>query len=159
MSAEIAIALPYRLGPAILRFRIRSQALSKYTVKLLDIFVRLNSEWPRHCDAMNPKGTSVLTIPMMPVHLVLSSFLLAFFSAIGNEVTNRERPEDQKMKQIDIMYAGVTIFTETIFYTGLLGSLPFGLLCVVALCVDISLGIYRRRRCSSSRLLPSWNVS
>jgi len=90
---------------------------------------------------------------MMPVHQVLTYVFSCFCYVIWNEVMNLMRPEDQKMKQIDIMYAGLTMFMVTISYVVPFIWLPFGLLFVVAVCVYHWFGIYRRRR--RSRLLPS----
>jgi len=69
---------------------------------------------------------------------------------------NLMRPEDQKMKQIDIMYVGVM---ETIFCVGLFVWLPLGLLCVVALYIEHWFGIYCRRRRSRLLQSPIGNVS
>ena len=65
---------------------------------------------------------------------------------------NLMKPEDQKMKQIDMMYEGVTMFLVTISYVGPYLWLPLTLLCVVVVCVKHSVDIHRRRR--RSRLLP-----
>ena len=136
------------LVPAILRFRIQLRALSECKINLLEIALFIG-EWPWHRDTTSPKGGTVLTISMMPVYQIFICFFSGFCSVIRNEVMNLMRPEDQKMKQIDIMYVGVM---ETIFCVGLFVWLPLGLLCVVALCVEHWFGIYRRRR---SQLLPS----
>jgi len=66
---------------------------------------------------------------------------MGFISAIMCEVINLMRPEDQKMKQIDIMYA---VVTKTAFGGGLFFWLPLGLLCAVALYVEYWFDIFRR---------------
>jgi hypothetical protein len=88
---------------------------------------------------------------MIPVQQVSIYFLTSFGEVIRIEVMNLMKPEDQKMKHIDMMYEGVTMFLRTIYYSGYVW-LPYGLLCVAVVCVKHSVDIYRRRR--RSRLLP-----
>ena len=88
---------------------------------------------------------------MFPVQQVSIYFLSCSCEVIRLEVMNLMKSEDQKMKQIDMVYEGVTMFLQTLFYVGpvwLVMVLP----CVVAVCVKHSVDIYRRRR--RSRLLP-----
>ena len=56
---------------------------------------------------------------MMPGDQVSMCFASTFIEIIKVEVKNMKRPEDEKMKQIEIMYFGVTLLMWTIVYVGL----------------------------------------
>ena len=89
---------------------------------------------------------------MIPVQQVSIYSLACFGEVIRIEVMNLMKPEDQKMKQIDMMYEGVTMFLRTISYVGPYIWLPWTLPWVVVVCVKHSVDMYRRRR--RSQLLP-----
>ena len=80
------------------------------------------------------------------------------WEVIKIEVTNLMRPEDQKVKRIEIMHDGVRTLLWTVCFLGLVW-LPYGLLRGVALCVKHWLGLYRTRRRSRPLPLPTGHVA
>ena len=81
------------------------------------------------------------------------------------EVENLLIPEDQKMKQIDIIDLGATAFVLTIYGWGRLLLrvvriwLLFGFLVMMALCIYHLVDIYRMRRRSRLLRSPIGNVA
>jgi Ca2+/Na+ antiporter len=102
------------------------------------------------------EGTDDLIMPGDQVSICFAS---TFIEIIKIEVKNQKRPEDEKMKQIEIMYFGVTLLMWTIFYVGLYVWLPCILLCVVVLYATHWFGIYRRQRSSRFLSSPTGNIA
>jgi len=97
-------------------------------------------------------GTMVLTISTISVpHATFISLLQAFPFVIVLEVENLLIPEDRKMKQIDILHAGVKYFMGWMYAWGIF-ILACITLIVVGRRVKDRLRIYRSRRRSQ---LPS----
>ena len=95
---------------------------------------------------------------MVPVYQVFVNIFSFFWEVIKIEVTNLTRPEDRKMKRIELMHEGVRTLIWTACFLGLVW-LPYGLLRGVALFVKHCLGIYCRRRRSRPLPLPTGHVA